>query len=26
VRELATGGFLDAKRNVILIGGTDPAA
>ena len=22
VRELATGGFLDAKRNVILIGGT----
>jgi hypothetical protein len=26
VRELATGGFLDAKRNVILIGGTGHAS
>jgi hypothetical protein len=26
VRELATGAFLDAKRNAILIGGTDPAS
>jgi hypothetical protein len=24
VRELATGTFLDAKRNAIFIGGTDP--
>jgi hypothetical protein len=26
VRELATGAFLDAKRNAIFIGGTDPAS
>jgi hypothetical protein len=26
VRELATGTFLDAKRNAIFIGGSDPAS
>src|SRR5271166_3043808 len=26
VRELATGAFLDAKRNAIFIGGTEPAS
>jgi hypothetical protein len=26
VRELASGGFLDAKRNAIFIGGTEPAS
>ena len=25
IRELAAGDFIDAKRNLILIGGTDPA-
>jgi hypothetical protein len=26
VRELATGAFLDARRNAIFIGGTEPAS
>jgi hypothetical protein len=26
VRELASGAFLDAKRNAIFIGGTEPAS
>jgi len=26
VRDLATGTFLDAKRNAIFIGGTEPAS
>ena len=26
VRELATGTFLDARRNAIFIGGTDPTS
>ncbi len=26
IREIATGAFVDAKRNLILIGGTDPTS
>ncbi len=26
IRDLAMGGFLEAKRNVVLVGGTDPGS
>jgi hypothetical protein len=26
IRDLATGDFLDHQRNLVLIGGTDPAS